>query len=228
MGINRKVKWAGFLLLAGFVTGILSVAPAIDSETYLTEAAANSKEVLSAAVFQFAMALAFLGVPVLLYPIICRFGPNLSIGFLSFRIIAVTLSISGTILLLSVLALSQVFNDNPSQAVDAVKTLGGILKATRDYVNHVFMILVLAAGNFMFYVLFFKSKLIPAWLSVWGITGAFLSSIASLLVLFQTVEIITAEYLVLNAPAGIQELVFGVWLIVKGFDRERFQISKPV
>lgn len=81
------------------------------------------------------------------------------------------------------------------------------------------MILVLCAGNFMFYILLLKSKLIPKWLSIWGLLGYLLSAIASVLILFQVVEVITTEYLVLNVPTAIQELILGIWLITKGFDQ---------
>ncbi|MEX2565353.1 MAG: hypothetical protein WD431_05385 [Cyclobacteriaceae bacterium] len=36
---------------------------------------------------------------------------------------------------------------------------------------------------------------------------------------FQVFEIIMPEYLVLNKSKAIQELILGVWLIVKGFSK---------
>lgn len=219
MGAIKEIRLAGLLILAGMAAGIFSVAPAIDAANYLTEAAKHPDEAILAAVFQFVMSLAYIGVAILLYPNIKRFGSSLSIGFLSFRIIAVSLSIIGTTLLLSVLALSQEYSQNPLQDRQSLEVWGNVLKTSRDYINHVFMVLVLCAGNFILYVLFFKSKLIPQWLSVWGMTGAFLSVTASMLVLFRKVDIITYEYLALNVPTAVQELVLGVWLIAKGVDK---------
>lgn len=168
--------------------------------------------------FQFAMALAYAGTAILLYPIIKRFGRSLAIGFLSFEIMAAILVILGTLILLAILGLSQEFVRNPSQNVLPLQALGNILKSTRDYINHVFMILVLCAGNFMFYTLLLKSKLVPGWLSIWGLLGNALSAIASVLILFQVMEIITTEYLIVNVPTVIHELILGVWLMAKGFD----------
>jgi hypothetical protein len=218
--VKRKTRFAGLLLITGLVAGVFSVAPAIDSAEYLTEAAANSNQVIIGAIFQFIMALAYIGVVILLYPIIKSFGKSLAIGFMSFRVIAATLVIFGTILLLSILALSQEFiNFSPQKSSD-FEALGNVLKTSRDYVNHVFMILVLCTGNFMFYILLIKSKLIPQWLSVWGLIGAMLSSIASVLVLFRIVDIITPEYMILNVPTALQELILAIWLIVKGLDKK--------
>lgn len=223
--VKNKIRFAGLLYLAGMLAGIFSVAPSVDHEGYLTEAAANYNQVIFAAVFQFAMSLAYIGIAILLYPVIRRYNHSLSVGFLSFRIIAVTLSIIATVLLLSVLTLSQEFVKNPIQSALAPEALGNVLRITRDYVNHVFMILILCTGNFMFFVLLLKSKLIPIWLSAWGLCGAILSSTASLLVLFQVFEIITTEYLVLNAPTAFQELILGGWLIFKGFDKRFIKIN---
>ena len=216
---RSTTRLAGLLVFAGMAAGIFSVAPAIDGADFLTEAASNTGQVLMAAVFQFMMALAYAGFAILLYPAIRQFGGSLSIGFLSFRIIAVSLVIVGTIVMLSILALCQEVAGNVSQNTAAFEALGNVLRITRDYINHVFMILALCAGNIMLYVLLLRSKLIPRWLSAWGLLGNLLSIAASLLVLFQAVGIITTEYLALNAVTALQEVVLGLWLIVKGFSK---------
>lgn len=207
------------------IAGIFSVAPAIDSSKYLTEAAANSNQVIVGAIFQFIMALAYLGIGILLYPIIKRFSSSLAIGFFSLRIIAASLVIFGTILLLSILTLSQEFVKSASQNIMEFEALGNLLKITRDYINHVFMILVLCFGNFMLYLLLIKSKLIPLWLSLWGLLGGLLSAIASIMLLFQVFEVITTEYLILNMPTALLELILGIWLMMKGFDKRALLIE---
>lgn len=217
---QSKIRFAGLLFLVVMLAGIFSVAPTIDSASYLTEAAERPNQVISAAVFQLLMSLAYLGIGILLYPIIKRFGASLALGFLSFRIIAATLVVLGTLILLSILVLSQEFVINPTQSIFTLGAIGNVLKITRDYINHVFMILVLCTANFMFYILLLRSKLIPQWLSVWGLLGNLLSAVASFLVLFQVVEIITTEYLVLNAPTAIQEMILAIWLMIKGFSKK--------
>lgn len=212
------IRLAGLLYLLAIVTGIFSIAPSVDAKEYLTQATANANEVIIAVVFQFIMSLIYIGVAILLYPVIRKFAYSLALGFLTFRIIAVTLSIIGTVLLLSILALSHAFVQNPSGDATAIATVGYVLKTTRDYINHVFMVWTLCAGNILLFVLLFKSQLVPRWLSVWGLVGAVLSIIAAALVLFGVFDIITVEYLVLNIPTALQEIIFGLWLLLKGFD----------
>lgn len=219
MDAHKAIRLAGILLLAGMVTGIFSVAPAIDAPDYLTSAAKASNQVILAAVFQLMMSLTYIGVAILLYPTIKRFGNSLAAGFLSCRILAASLSITGTIVMLTILAVSQAYSQNVQQAPLALETLGSVLKVSRDYINHAFMVIVLCTGNCLFYILCFRAKLIPRWLSVWGMAGAFLSMNASILLLFQKVDVITYAYLSLNAPTAIQEVVLGIWLIIKGLGK---------
>ncbi|SMG29075.1 protein of unknown function [Marivirga sericea] len=217
--IKKKERIVGLFLFVGIVTGIFSIAPAIDSIDYLKEAALNSNQVIIAAIFQFAMSLIYLGIAVLLYPIVKPYSKTLSLGFLSFRIIAVTLSIAGTILMLTVLSLSKDYVGSNTEYILMIQTLADVLKSSRDVVNHIFMILILCSGNIMLYILFIKSKLIPNWVSYWGIIGAILSIIASGLVLFDILGIITFDYILLNTPTAILDLILSAWLIFKGFNK---------
>ena len=220
--VRPHTRIAGIFLIAGLITGIFSVAPAIDSTEYLSRAAENSNRIIIAAVFQFIMSLAYLGFALSLYPILKNENQGLALGFLSFRIIASSLIIIGTMILLSLLALSQEYVRNLPQDSSNFEALGYFLKTLRDLINHVFMILVLCIANMLFYILMIKSKFIPLWLSIWGGLGAVLSAIASLLVLFGAIEIITSEYIILNIPTALLELILAIWLIIKGFDNTQF------
>lgn len=221
----RTARFAGLLIIVAMAAGILSVAPSVDSVQYLKESVNNTNQVITAAAFQFIMGLAYMGVALLFYPLVKQFGKGLAVGFLSFRIIAATLVVIGTLLLLSILALSSEYTKQLPQDGIVLEAVGNMLKISRDYINHVFMIIVLCIGNVLLYLLLIKSRLIPRWLSFWGLVGALLSIIASVLVLFNTVDIITTEYIVLNAPTGLQEIVLAVWLITKGFDKEVLSVD---
>lgn len=216
MGIKNKSRIAGILIIVGFIVGLLSVVPVVDSKEYLIKAAESSNEVIIASIFQFILSIAYIGFAVLLYPLLRNIDKSLALGFLSFRITASTLLIVGTIILLSILAVNHEYVNNHSTISLELEAIGNLLKITRDLTNHVFMVLVLGTGNILFYILLLKSSLIPRWISVWGILAASLSSLASILVLFQTIEIITSEYIILNVPTALQELVLASWFIVKG------------
>jgi len=219
MNSNRKnAILAGVLIIMGMIAGIFSVVPSVDSADCLIKAAENANQVFTGAVFHFIMSVAYIGVAILLYPILREFNKSLALGFLSFRIIATVFLIMGVISLLLLLNLSKEYvNVSPTDLV-FYQTTGELLRSGRDFTNHIAMIISLNIGGIMFYVLLFQAKLIPQWLSAWGLIGATLAIVASLLVMFKIVEIITPFYISLNVPLALQELILAIWFIVKGFN----------
>jgi hypothetical protein len=216
---NRiKAKVTGILLISGMVAGILSIAPSVDAPDFLIKAAANSNQVIIGAIFQFIMSIAYLGVAIILYPILRKFNDNLALGFLSFRIVATVFIIIGTVFLLLILMLSQEFVKAVPQDASYFQILGDLLRMSRDLVNHVFMILTLSVGGLMLYFVLFRTRLIPRWLSIWGLIGTTSTMLASLLVMFHSIDIITPVYFILNTPVALLEIILAIWLIIKGFD----------
>jgi len=72
-------------------------------------------------------------------------------------------------------------------------------------------------GALMYYYIFYQTRLIPRWLSGWGLIGAALCMVAGLLVMLGLIIPVSTIHIVLNLPIAVQEMVFAVWLIVKGF-----------
>ncbi len=220
MNSNRKVAAvAGWLYVLGFITGILSVAYAVDAPDYLVKAAANANEVMTAAFFHLMMAPAYVGIAIALYPVLRQYHPHLAFGFASFRVIAGGFVILGVIFLLQILTLSQEFVRAAAPEAAYFQTLGVMLQTGRDLVNHIAMILAVSLSGLMYYALLYQKRLVPRWLSGWGLAGTTLTIFATLLVMFRLISIITTSYLVLNIPMALQEIVLAVWLIVKGFSQ---------
>ncbi len=215
---RRKTRVIGGLILAGMGAGILSVVPAIDSQDYLSRAAGHPTQIMIGAAFQFIMAITNLAVAILFYPMLRQYGKSLAIGFVALRLIAATLVIIGTGLLASILVLSQEFVRVPGQDPQMFSVMGHVLKATRDHINHVYMILALSGGNILLYILLIRSRLVPLWLSLWGAAGISLTAVASVLILFQSVDVISSLYIALNMPTAFFEAFFAIWLVVKGLD----------
>ena len=207
----------GILYILVYIAGFLSIAHAVDDSDYLTKSALNSNQIYKAVFFQFLMAILYIAIAFLLYPILKTYNERLAIGFLSFRIIAVIFVLIGTLTLLLILKLSQEYvKDNPI-GTDSYNSIGDLLKTARDLVNHVGMIIMLCISGIMLYIIMIQSGLIPIWLSVWGIFGSVIAILASILVMIKFVQIISPTYMILNLPIALQEIVFAVWLILKGF-----------
>jgi hypothetical protein len=166
------------------------------------------------------MTIAYAGFAITLYPVLRNHMESLALGFLSFRIIAAVLNIIGFIILLLLLSLSREFVKAGTPDSSYFQTLGDLLRSGRDFVNHVAMILSTSVGGLMFYFLLYQTKLIPRWLSLWGFISTFFTILASLLVMFHIIDIITSIYLVLNLPLILLETTLAIWLIAKGLRAE--------
>jgi hypothetical protein len=69
----------------------------------------------------------------------------------------------------------------------------------------------------MLYYLLFQSRIVPRWLSLWGLVASPLFVVASLSLIWTGDPNSTFSTL-LYVPMAVQEMVLAVWLIAKGFD----------
>jgi hypothetical protein len=74
-------------------------------------------------------------------------------------------------------------------------------------------------GAAIYYYVFYRSNLIPRWLSVWGLAAILLHFISVFVTMFTQIDPFSGSLTILmNVPAGLQELILAIWLIVKGFN----------
>ena len=72
----------------------------------------------------------------------------------------------------------------------------------------------------MLYSALYQSKLVPRWISVWGLIAAALllaGTVLEMLEVFRNFPVAGRE-LIYAAPIAVNEMVLAVWLIVKGFN----------
>lgn len=161
-------------------------------------------------------------VPLLLYSIFRKYNETLAFGSVLFR--GVFEAICQMLLALSMFLLLNVSElHGKTGAVDAynLQALGcSLLTASGEWLQMIGGI-VFSIGTLMIFVLFFQTRLIPRWLSGWGVLGAVLYFTAKIVSMFGPLHIaplIESGIGQLMIPTAIQEMVFAVWMIVKGFN----------
>ena len=80
------------------------------------------------------------------------------------------------------------------------------------------LVIVFGLGALMLYYMFYQSKLIPRWISVWGFVAIILHLATGFLIIFRLQSPFSTINTVMNFPIFLQEMVMAVWLIVKGFN----------
>ena len=110
-------------------------------------------------------------------------------------------------------------DSNKKAALDAsyFQTSGALLLALKDWAS-VVENFPYGLGALMFNYMLYQSKLIPRWVSVWGLIGATLLLAMGLLRMFGRSVIARERAVFLAIPLILNELVLAVWLIVKGFN----------
>jgi hypothetical protein len=221
--MNRYRKTAliaGVLFITATAASILSLpflAP-LNAPNYLVNVSANGNQVILGALLTFISAATSASIAISLYPLLRRYNEGLALGAVGFRLIEGVLYIVGAIFLLLLLTLSQEFVKAGAPNSSYFQTLGVLLLAGYHWVGFVGAVQAFYLGALMYYSIFYRTKLVPRWLSGWGLVGATLGIVASLLVMFGLISPLSTLQVVLNLPIAVQEMVLAVWLIVRGFN----------
>ncbi len=221
MNSNRKIAIiAGVLFIIGTAAGTVSLAftgPILGTPDYLIKISSNENQVIIGALLVLIMAFACAGIAISLYPVLRKHNEGLALGSVCFRLMEGALDIVGVISLLLLLTLSREFVKGGTPDTSYFQTIGALLLAGREWVS-LTMLLAWCIGALMYYSLFYQTKLIPRWLSGWGLIGITLTIISTMLVMFRLISNMSAVQVLLSFPIALQEMVLAVWLIVKGFN----------
>lgn len=136
--------------------------------------------------------LAVIGIAVLMFPFLKPYGKKISLLYLALKgVEGILMVIAGVLFLIH----------TPS------------LLELRDqiYLVHGY---IFAIPALMLYYLLYKSKLIPGWISVWGVIAAIFLIIVNLLEVMKIIPVLEFLYF----PIVLNEVVLAIWLMVKGFN----------
>ncbi|MEX0289374.1 MAG: DUF4386 domain-containing protein [Flavobacteriaceae bacterium] len=151
-------------------------------------------------------------IAILLFPILKNKSENLGLGYVGMRIMEGILFAVYVALLLSVLFISKDYSGNNVQDAANFEPIGQSLLISAEWTFDIGLGIFFTISALILNYLLFRFALVPKWLSVWGFLGAL---ITMNIVLLKFYDIEVTE--VLDFVIGIQEMVFAVWLIVKGF-----------
>lgn len=223
MNTKRKYEiWAGiFYIMAtaapiatlpftGFLGGVIAASE--PSPDYLAQVAANEQQVIIGMFVELTWALAVVGIIATLFPILKHYGAALTFWFASLRFMEAMSTMIYCILLLSLVTFSRAYVAAGLPDASQFQTAGAIFLAAREWTFLIGSGLIWSLSALVLNYLLYQQRLIPRWLSVWGLLAAALS-LGNYLPQFFGVASVEMLFL----PIAIQEMVFAVWLIVKGF-----------
>ncbi len=228
---------AGVLYIVGTVAGIFSKViayfPVRDADDPLAYATEHSDAVTTGALFVLVMGLSLAFVPVVLFPVLRRVDDVLATSYLIIRgAIETAIYVVLAIVLLLLVPLGETMAAGSGTNTPAGVRLG-LLVIDAEGASAV-LSLVFCLGAVLFYVLLYRSRIVPRWIASWGLAGIPFYAAAYLLAMYGVIESNSSVQNLLQVPLGVQEMVLAVWMIARGFrpavtsatDRERYAAER--
>ena len=211
--INSKTnaRIAGVLLILGTVPILFAMAlwgKPLMSPDYLSAMAAHPDQVRLFVITIMVMGFSCAGIGIALYPVLKRYNEGLALTAMGFRLMEGPLQMVSALGFMALLAVSQEFVKAGSPSVSMFQSASAAIKTVNDWFTTAY-VLPFCIGAASYYIIFFKARLVPRWLSAWGLAGLLLMTISNVTGIFDSL---------LSLPILVQELVLAVWLIVKGFN----------
>jgi hypothetical protein len=146
-------------------------------------------------------ALAAVGIAAAFWPPLKRKSPAMTAGYLGLRVIEA--AVCATAAFIPVVLIMLAGNGDEVSLAD-------MLCIVRDTITTYAVPLFFGIGALVFYVMLYRSDLLPKYISVWG----FIAAIGIMAVMLVPVAAVTPVF---GLPIIVNEIYLGVYLIVKGF-----------
>ncbi len=212
----------GLFFIVGTVAGVLSgvvTNDALTADNVLAAAGADPNALVLGGMLVLVMGLPLAMIPVLMYPLFRHHSRVLAMGAIVFR--GVLEAVAYVLLALAMFLTATMGRALAAGSGDVIGWQSALLGAM-DWVE-VILAIVFSLGAMMLGWLFYRTELIPRWLALWGLIGGVLYFVAPWIVMFNIADLeisLTTSIGWLLAPLAVQEMVFAVWVLVRGFRSE--------
>lgn len=216
-GYKKTARIVGVLYIIGTVAGIASV-PFLsirNASNYLVEIANSPNTLVFGAILELVMGFALAMIPVFMFPILRIRNEVVGVGYIVFRGALETFTY--IIQAICFLALSSLATAYAAGGIQNAENFHIIGKLLQDIIELPMGMFVFGTGALIFYFALYKYRLVPKWLSVFGIIAILLHIVSGFMVLYGLQVSFDTSSLIMNLPIALQEMVLAVWFIVKGF-----------
>lgn len=213
--MNTTTRLVGASFLIATVTYIFGnglLESILNAPDYLLHVYSNRTQVVVGVLLEFIDAAAVAAIGIMLFPVLRKQNEAIALGYVGTRIIECLLLLVAGISSLSLIALSQGYVQAGAADAPYLQVLGSLVVAQSGLAFEIAMI-ALGLGSMPFCYLLYRIKLIPRWMAALGLVGYAALFAGGCVKLFGP-DLQMIHYL----PGGLFELIFPIWLIVKGFN----------
>jgi hypothetical protein len=217
--VNARVA-GGFFIAAtvSAIIGLVSYGPVLYNAGYPASGAGSSSRIATGAIFELILAFSAAGTGIMLFPYLRRVSESWGLGYVCFRLLEVVFILTGILSMLTLMTLGQEYVKLNGQDAASLQAIAKVLKAVHSWTFILGPHFMLGINTFIYSFIFFRSKLVPVKLSIYGITAGVLIFIAALLEIYGVNSPFSVQTTVLALPIAVYEMVLAGWLIVRGFN----------
>jgi hypothetical protein len=211
-GNRATARAVGVLFILASVTAVVGgslLLPLKDAD-YLTSVAGMKTQIVSGALIEMVLVLSVVGIAALLFPVLKEVSEGLALAYVGTRMLEAVLLLAASMSALAVLGLSR------DPGLQGAEGAGAVMLSVRDWTYEIGSLPMLGVSALILYTLLYRGRLVPGWLSLWGLAGGGLILARGLLSVY-AVEVSDVVVALLVAPIAFNEMVLAVWLIVRGF-----------
>ena len=189
----------------------------IDAEDALTVIAANKPVVVLGLGIELICILSMPLIGAFIYPVLCRVSTGMALTYFFIR------GLEGVILITvaqtnkwAVLSLSEAYVAGADRA--AIEASLTLIRAQNEWGDTAGLLynVIFVIGAVCLYSVLFRARLIPRWISVWGLLA--IAVLAGTVVFALFAAELPDWALLLLVPIAVQEMVMALWFIFRGFD----------
>jgi hypothetical protein len=217
-----------FIVATAFLfVGEAFYGPILESSEVLEVAYPDRVTAVVGVLLEFLCVLAILLIPVFLFPLLRRQNEALALGYVGFRFLEVVLFIAIEVNLLSLISVSEDYLATGSDS-SSYEAIAASIRSQNDWIFFMYVI-TFAIGALVLYTLLYQSRLVPRWLSVWGLIGGGMMLVGTVLIMLEALEGVPGleSELIWAGPIAVQEMVMALWLIIKGFNATALRTMVP-
>ncbi len=212
---TARIVGALFLLtlILGMYNNLFLLGPISFSKDFLTGIGANSNVVISSVLLSLFTGICSLAIDILLYRIFKTYNKSLAMAYLIFGVIKFSFGIVDNAAVFTLLSVSNEFLQSGTTDANLYKTLGTIIVNARE-MTHLTDILFGFLCYFLFFYLMLRTKLLPIFFIIFGFIASTSGATEMILNLY---NINHKWHIFMLLPLALCQLLFSVWLIIKGF-----------
>lgn len=225
---RRTAAVVGVLFIVATVASILgsvTLGSAVDEPDYLTTLSGDGGRITLAVMLFLIAATSAFATSILLFPILRKHAEGLAAGYVGLRAFENIFYIAGVVALLMMLTVSESDAISTAGAAD-LRLLGATLLALHSWTVLLGTLVFAGLGSLTLNSVLYRSRLVPRWLSTWGLIGAAGILTYGLLGVFGVGSGLGSPYMLLAMPLAFQEMVFAGWLIVRGLQPHEAQLRR--